>query len=67
MISPDLRRALSFIVPYWRRLALVLALSVLSTALTLFHTGRAQAERRFGVDRMVTDYLGVYDRLVGRA
>ncbi|GII30288.1 glycosyltransferase family 4 protein [Planotetraspora mira] len=26
---------------------------------------RAQAERRFGVDRMVTDYLGVYGGLVG--
>ena len=32
----DLRRALRFIVPYWRRLALVLALSVASTALTLY-------------------------------
>jgi ATP-binding cassette subfamily B protein len=34
--SPDLRRALRFIVPYWRRLALVLALSVASTALSLY-------------------------------
>jgi ATP-binding cassette, subfamily B, bacterial len=32
----DLRRALGFIVPYWRRLALVLGLSVLSTALSLY-------------------------------
>jgi ATP-binding cassette subfamily B protein len=32
----DLRRAFRFIVPYWRRLALVLALSVLSTALSLY-------------------------------
>jgi ATP-binding cassette subfamily B protein len=32
----DLRRALLFIVPYWRRLALVLALSSLSTALSLY-------------------------------
>ena len=35
MIDKDLRRALRFITPYWRRLALVLALSVLSTALSL--------------------------------
>ena len=34
--SSDLRRALRFIVPYWRRLALVLGLSVLSTALSLY-------------------------------
>jgi ATP-binding cassette subfamily B protein len=32
----DLRRALQFILPYWRRLALVLVLSVLSTALSLY-------------------------------
>jgi ATP-binding cassette subfamily B protein len=32
----DLRRALRFIVPYWRRLALVLGLSMLSTALSLY-------------------------------
>jgi len=36
MFDKDLRRALSFIVPYWRRLALVLALSALSTALSLY-------------------------------
>jgi ATP-binding cassette subfamily B protein len=36
MAEPDLRRALRFIVPYWRRLALVLALSMLSTALSLY-------------------------------
>src|SRR3982074_1099801 len=35
MIDKDLRRALRFIVPYWRRLALVLLLSVASTALAL--------------------------------
>ena len=34
--NADLRRALRFIVPYWRRLALVLALSVASTALSLY-------------------------------
>jgi glycosyltransferase involved in cell wall biosynthesis len=28
---------------------------------------RARAERRFGVDRMVSDYLGVYSGLVGSA
>lgn len=36
MLDPDLGRALRFIVPYWRRLALVLALSFVSTALSLY-------------------------------
>jgi ATP-binding cassette, subfamily B, bacterial len=36
VIDRDLRRALRFIVPYWRRLVLVLALSGLSTALALY-------------------------------
>jgi ATP-binding cassette, subfamily B, bacterial len=36
MATSDLRRALRFIVPYWRRLALVLALSIASTALSLY-------------------------------
>ena len=36
MIDPDLRRALAFIAPYWRRLVLVLLLSALSTALSLY-------------------------------
>jgi ATP-binding cassette subfamily B protein len=31
-----LRRALAFVVPYWRRLALVLVISVFSTALSLY-------------------------------
>jgi ATP-binding cassette subfamily B protein len=35
-MDPDLYRALRFILPYWRRLALVLALSFLSTALSLY-------------------------------
>src|SRR5437773_8137848 len=35
-MDSDLRRALRFVVPYWRRLALVLGLSVLSTALSLY-------------------------------
>ncbi len=35
MIDRDLRRALLLIVPYWRRLALVLAISFVSTALSL--------------------------------
>ncbi len=35
MIDRDLRRALLLIVPYWRRLALVLAISFVSTALAL--------------------------------
>ena len=34
--SSDLRRALRFVVPYWRRLALVLGLSLVSTALALY-------------------------------
>src|SRR5919201_2958982 len=36
MVDKELRRALRFIIPYWRRLALVLALSALSTALSLY-------------------------------
>jgi ATP-binding cassette subfamily B protein len=36
VIDKDLRRALYFIVPYWRRLTLVLVLSVASTALSLY-------------------------------
>jgi ATP-binding cassette subfamily B protein len=36
VIDKDLRRALRFIVPYWRRLTLVLVLSVASTALSLY-------------------------------
>jgi ATP-binding cassette, subfamily B, bacterial len=36
MIDRELRRALAFIVPYWRRLVLVLMLSALSTALSLY-------------------------------
>ena len=35
MIDRDLRRALRFIVPYWRRLTLVLVVCVISTALSL--------------------------------
>jgi len=36
VIDRDLRRALAFIVPYWRRLVLVLLLSALSTGLSLY-------------------------------
>src|ERR1051325_3403806 len=36
MIDRDLARAFRFIRPYWRRLGLVLALSVASTALSLY-------------------------------
>jgi ATP-binding cassette subfamily B protein len=36
VIDRDMRRALLFIAPYWRRLVLVLALSALSTALSLY-------------------------------
>jgi ATP-binding cassette subfamily B protein len=35
MITPELRRALGYVVPYWRRLALVVALSLVSTVLSL--------------------------------
>jgi ATP-binding cassette, subfamily B, bacterial len=35
VLDRDLRRALAFIVPYWRRLALVLVVCVISTALSL--------------------------------
>jgi ATP-binding cassette subfamily B protein len=35
LISRELRRALAYIVPYWRRLAVVVALSFVSTALSL--------------------------------
>ena len=35
-MKSDLGRALRFVVPYWRRLALVFALSILSTALSLY-------------------------------
>ena len=35
MVSKEFRRALAYVVPYWRRLALVAILSVVSTALSL--------------------------------
>jgi ATP-binding cassette subfamily B protein len=35
-MGSDLRRALGFVTPYWRKLALVLALSLCSTGLTLY-------------------------------
>jgi ATP-binding cassette subfamily B protein len=35
VISPEFRRAVGYVVPYWRRLALVVALSGVSTALAL--------------------------------
>ena len=36
MLDPALRRALAYVTPYWRRLGLVLGLSLLGTALSLF-------------------------------
>jgi ATP-binding cassette subfamily B protein len=36
MLDKDLQRAFRFILPYWRRLTLVLALSVASTVLSLY-------------------------------
>ena len=35
LASPDLRRAFAYLAPYWRRLVLVMAISVLSTGLSL--------------------------------
>jgi ATP-binding cassette, subfamily B, bacterial len=35
LISPQFRRALGYVLPYWRRLTLVAALSLVSTALSL--------------------------------
>jgi ATP-binding cassette, subfamily B, bacterial len=35
-MDPNLRKALAYVLPYWRRLLLVLALSVVSTALSLY-------------------------------
>jgi len=35
MVSPAFRRALAFVAPYWRKLALVACLSLVSTALAL--------------------------------
>jgi ATP-binding cassette subfamily B protein len=34
--APEMRRALAYVTPYWRRLALVLALSLTGTALSLY-------------------------------
>jgi ATP-binding cassette subfamily B protein len=36
LTDPDLRRALAYVLPYWRRLTLVMVLSLLSTALSLY-------------------------------
>ena len=36
MVDPHFRWALTYIVPYWRRLALVLALSLIGTVLSLY-------------------------------
>ena len=36
MLEPQFRRALAYVVPYWRRLLLVFALSLLSTGLALY-------------------------------
>ncbi len=36
MPDPDLRRALDYILPYWRRLLLVLVLSLIGTVLSLY-------------------------------
>ncbi len=36
LLDRDLRRALAYVAPHWRRLALVLALSLVSTVLSLY-------------------------------
>jgi ATP-binding cassette subfamily B protein len=36
MVDRDLRRAIGFVIPYWRRLALVMGLSLASTAVSLY-------------------------------
>ena len=36
MIGQDFRRALRYVTPYWRRLVLVLGLSLLGTVVSLF-------------------------------
>ena len=36
LMDPNLRKALAYVFPYWRRLLLVLSLSVVSTALSLY-------------------------------
>jgi glycosyltransferase involved in cell wall biosynthesis len=44
------------------------AVAVVDAAAALDRSGvRRRAERRFGVDRMVDEYLAVYDRLLGTA
>jgi len=36
LVDPDLHRAIRLVAPYWRRLSLVLGLSLLSTAASLY-------------------------------
>src|SRR3982751_3651545 len=36
LVDPDLRRAIRLVAPYWRRLSLVLGLSLLSTGVSLY-------------------------------
>ena len=36
VLGPDFRRALRYVTPYWRRLALVLGLSLVGTVVSLF-------------------------------
>src|SRR5213596_4115799 len=44
-MSREFRRALSYVIPYWRRLALVGALSVASTALSLAYLSKTLVDR----------------------
>jgi len=47
MIDPDIRRLLGYVAPYWRRLVLVLVLSLLGTGLSLLlpYLARALVDR----------------------
>src|SRR5439155_19127302 len=61
LMSRELRRALAYIVPYWRRLALVVALSLVSTALslTLPYLSKTLIDRALGGRDVVALYRTV--------
>ena len=67
MLNPDLRKALAYVVPYWRRLSLVLLLSLISTILSLYlpYLSKDLIDKAFlGRDpanlvRIVLTFLGV--------
>ena len=47
----DLRRAFAYLAPYWRRLVLVMAISLVSTGLVARHAVSQQGSRRSRADR----------------